>query len=81
MDEKQSIREWYISAFSDDEMGIDIDPDITFLSLFETMDRYQNVYDHLGVYDSIVRERVFDKLSSVMNVSYDYIYMQWLRGR
>ena len=46
--------------------------------LFESLDK--NVYETLGVGDTIIRERTFDKLAKVMNVDYDYIHGQWIKG-
>lgn len=77
-DMKTKIKEWYIKEYPTDELGVEIDDDVTFEDLFESLDK--NVYETLGVGDSIVRERVFDKLAKVMNVDYDYIYKQWLKG-
>jgi hypothetical protein len=78
--EKTDIKEWYLNTFPTDELGSEMKDDITFIGLFEALDSYKCVYDFLGVDDSIVRERVFEKLSEVMSVSYDYIYDQWLKG-
>jgi len=36
------------------------------------------VYALLGESDSIVRERVFDALATMMGVSYEVVYYQWL---
>jgi len=75
---EQSLREYYLIAFPNDELGTEIYPDVTFEGLFDTLDNYRDVYDYVGVYDSIVRERLFKRLSEVINVPYDYIYQQWL---
>lgn len=75
---EQSLREYYLNTFPDDELRTEIDPDATFEGLFDTLDNYRDVYDYVGVYDSIVRERLFKRLSEVINVPYDYIYQQWL---
>ena len=37
-----------------------------------------NFYAFLGVQDSIVRERVFDALATLMGCWYYHIYHQWL---
>lgn len=74
----EKIKNWYLKNFSSDEMGEDIRDNITFAGLFECLDNYDCVYDFLGVHDSIIRERVFEKLADIMGVEYDYIYNQWL---
>ena len=75
------VRDWYIENYPDDELGTDIREGLSFYDLYETLDNYMNVYTVLGVDDSIVRERVFDKLSELMGVDYDYIYQQWLQTK
>jgi hypothetical protein len=46
--------------------------------VFKCLDNYENIYDLIGVGDSLVRERIFEALAEIMNVEYDYIYHQWL---
>lgn len=78
--EKTKIKEWYTKEYPTDELGAEINNDITFYDLFVVLDRYKDVYEALNVCDSIIRERVFGKLAEIMEVDYDYIYMQWLRA-
>jgi hypothetical protein len=72
------IKEWYLTKFPNDEMGKNISNTATFEGLFEVLDGYEDAYNYLGDIDSLVRERVFAKLSQVMGVSYNEIYDQWL---
>lgn len=78
--EKTKIKEWYIKEYPMDELGVEIDNEITFEDLFVVLDTYKDVYKALNVCDSIVRERTFSKLAEIVNVDYDYIYEQWLRA-
>lgn len=78
--ENIKVKQWYISTFHTDELGTELNSLITFKDVFNTLDSYQDIYKLLGVDDSIVRERVFAKLSEIMKVDYDYIYNQWLKG-
>ena len=78
--DKTKIKEWYVKEYPTDELGIEINNEITFYDLFVVLDTYKDVYEALNVWDSIVRERVFDKLADIMNVDYDYIFNQWLRA-
>jgi len=78
--EKTKIKDWYIKEYPTDELGAEINNDITFYDLFVVLDTYKDVYEALNVFDSIVRERVFSKLAEIMNVDYNYIYEQWLRA-
>lgn len=75
------VKDWYKEFYPKDELGDEIRDNLTFYDLFETLDNYMDVYVVLGVDDSIVRERVFDKLSEIMDVDYDYIYQQWLKTK
>ena len=77
--ENTKIKEWYMMEYPDDELGEEMNKDVTFYDLFVVLDTYKSVYDTLNVWDSIIRERVFSKLAEIMSVDYDYIYEQWLR--
>jgi hypothetical protein len=72
------IRKWYIENFPTDDLGKELHGGTTFKGLFSDMDAYQDVYNTLGVYDSVIRERVFVKLAEIMEVDYDYVYEQFL---
>lgn len=74
-----NIREWYIITFPTDELGHELDSNATFLGLLATLNRQRDVYDYLGVFDSIVRERVFEKLSELIEVDYSWIFNKWLK--
>jgi hypothetical protein len=73
-----NIRNYYLEAFPTDELGIEINPEATFAGLQKVLDNFEDVYEYIGVGDSLVRERVFDKLAITMGVEYDVIYSQWL---
>lgn len=72
------VKEWYHKEYPDDDIWEEIDPDITFFDVYSTLRGKHDVYDVLGVGDSVVRERVFDKLSEIGKVDYDVIYNMWL---
>ena len=74
----EKIKNWYLKNFSGDDLGEYIKENITFAGLFDCLDNYKCVYEFLGVDDSIIRERVFEKLADIMDVEYEYIYNQWL---
>ena len=78
---QSNILDWYKIAFpTDDDMFDYMDETATFQGLFNILDRRQDVYAYIGAYDSMVRERVFEKLAEIMGVEYDYIYTQWLES-
>lgn len=71
----ETIKKWYTQEYPTDELGQLLNWSLTFQQLYKGL---PEVYELLGVDDSLVRERVFDKLAKVMNVSYDNIYNKWL---
>jgi hypothetical protein len=70
-----NIKKWYLDTYKDNE-GLKINDNCNF----NDMDHYEvrHIYDYLGVEDSIVRERVFEKLASLLNYKYSEIYDIWL---
>ena len=73
------IRQYYLEAFPTDELGIEINPKANFESLWIVI-RGGLFYEYIGVFDSVVRERVFEKLSQLSGHEYDYIYQEWLNA-
>jgi hypothetical protein len=73
-----NIREFYVKNYPSDDLGIGINPEATFDGLVQTLNRCGDVYEYLYVYDSIVRERLFEKLSEILNCKYEVIYQRWL---
>jgi hypothetical protein len=71
-----NIKKWYLDTYKD-ELGLEINDSCNF----NDMDYYEirNIYDYLGDnVDSIIRERVFEKLASLLNMTYQEIYDIWL---
>lgn len=80
-DMSDGIRDWYSDTYPDDESGTLINPHATFAQAVESFhDGGGGLYDLLGVGDSVIRERVFDELSSRIGCGYDDIYDAWLNG-
>ena len=79
--ETTKLREYYCSVYPTDGLGAEIDGSVTFYYLFNALDRYRDVYDVIGVGDSIIRERLFDALAELMEVLYKEVYDQWLMGK
>jgi len=74
------IKDWYTKTYPTDELGQEINDSITFKGLWAMMSQGYDVYEVLGVGDSIVRERVFEKLSEILGVDYSVVYDEWLDG-
>ena len=71
-----NIKKWYLETFPDDEMGENINDNADFTE----MDYYEvrHIYDYLGDIDTVIRERVFQKLASLLNMEYKEVYDIWL---
>ena len=74
-----NIKKYYTERFPDDELGNEIKDDVTFLGLLDILFRNLDVYDYVGVGDSLVRERVFEGLSQYSSLDYSFIYDLWLQ--
>lgn len=73
------IKDWYIKAYPSDSLGKEIDPRATFYGAWTTIFNYKtDIYDYIGVDDSVVRERIFKELSKRFGMTYDKIYTAWL---
>jgi hypothetical protein len=73
------IREFYLEAYPSDDMGKGINPNATFAGLLNQLIVSGDVYAYLYVYDSIIRERLFERLAEELEVSYEYVYKLWLK--
>ena len=76
----QTVRDWYVSAFPSDDLGQEINPALTFIGAVDAIPSGGAFYDALGVGDSCVRERVFDEIARLCDVSYADVYDAWISG-
>ena len=74
-----TIKQFYLENYPTDDMGNDIKDDVTFAGLVTQLFGEGDVYDYLGVYDSLIRERLFSELAKQLKTSYDYVYNLWLK--
>lgn len=75
---KRKIRPWYMKHFSHDSLAKEIDKSVTFEVLYNALNAKEDVYDVLGVGDSIIRENCFAELANLLNKDYSYVYELWL---
>jgi len=73
-----NIREYYLTNFPSDELGNEINPQATFGGLAETLNNRTDVYEYIGVSDSLIRERLFWQLSILHNTECEVIYDLWM---
>lgn len=57
-----------------------IPEDLTFRKVLDGLNNEENIYDIIGVNDSVVREEIFILLSDLLDIEYDEIYQLWLHG-
>jgi len=74
-----NIKEFYLENYPTDDLGIELKDNTTFTGLLNELYNGNDVYDYIGVGDSLIRERLFAKLSNILNTSYDYIWNLWLK--
>ena len=74
-----SIREFYLENYPTDDLGLELNETPTFPGLLNQLIVDGDVYRYIGVSDSLVRERLFEKLTEELKVSYDYVYNLWLK--
>ena len=76
-----NIREFYCKSYPQDELGFDINETATFEGLLRTLIVNGDVYEYIGVQDSIMRVNIFDELADTLKVNYDHIYNLWMNQR
>lgn len=73
-----TIREYYLENYPTDELGMELNETPTFAGLLNQLIVGGDVYEYIGVGDSIIRERLFERLAEELETNYDYIYNLWL---
>jgi len=81
-----TLKKFYLKNYPTDNLGNEINDKATFQGLMNTLVQHNDVYDYIGVQDSIVRERLFIGLSKEhvsvtadSDVFLDIIYHLWTR--
>jgi len=75
-----NIKEFYLETYPTDELGVEINEKATFIGLYHDLLTGGDPYEYIGVGDSIVRERLFEKLANIIDTSYGYVYNLWLNA-
>lgn len=71
------IKKFYLENYPSDEIGIELSEKATFSGLLFELYNQGDVYKYIGVGDSVIRERIFEKLADQLQVSVQYIYKLW----
>ena len=74
-----TIREFYLENYPTDELGVSLNVTPTFAGLLNQLIVGGDVYRYIGVSDSVIRERLFERLAEELEVSYDYVYDLWIK--
>lgn len=74
----QNVKNWYVDKYPTDTLGQDINEEITFNDVVDGIENGKDIYDILGVNDSVVRERIFDFISRYGKID---VYNKWLLVR
>jgi hypothetical protein len=72
------IREFYLENYPTDDLGLELNETPTFAGLLNQLIVGGDVYRYIGVADSVIRERLFERLANELEVGYDYVYDLWL---
>jgi hypothetical protein len=77
------VKTYYTRKYSNDNLGNEINENVTFLDVLLELSFKDNkgFYNLIGVFDSIVRERIFEKMSKMLNVDYEVVFDMWLFGK
>ena len=71
------IKKFYLENYPGDELGLELSEIATFAGLLFELYRDGDVYEYIGVSDSLIRERIFEKLAEELQVDYQYVYNLW----
>jgi len=74
----ETIKEYYTRNFPSDELGEELNDTATFDTLLIILFTRKDVYKYIGVGDSIIRERIFERLAEIKGISYNDVYYQWM---
>jgi len=75
-----NIKQFYLNNYPTDELGVELSENANFTGLLNELFTNNDVYGYIGVGDSIIRERLFEKLSEILKTPYDYVYKLWLNN-
>jgi len=73
-----NIKEFYLNTYPTDELGVEINEKATFVGLVTELFGGSDIYEYIGVGESIIRERCFEELAKQLNKPYDFVYNLWL---
>jgi len=70
----EKIKDWYIKNYPTDDLGEELNDEVTFEDMWNEDYKKYNIYQVMGVGDSIIRERLFEHLAEIKGVNYGVVY-------
>lgn len=78
--ETTTLGAWYKANHPTDDLAEYVREDQTFEDLFNAIDRGKDVYEVIGIGDSIVREHLFGELARIIEMPYNYVFHHWIHN-
>lgn len=72
------VKDNYVQDFPTDDLGKEINENLNYLQVFNGLLSGDDIYEMMGVEDSLIRERVLRMLAYLMEMNYQIIYYLWL---
>ena len=73
------LRDWYMETFPTDDLGEYLN-NVLFEEIYKQLYRGVDIYNVIGVGDSIIRERVFLEMSERFDIDPEVLYTMWLNN-
>ncbi len=77
---RKRVKTWYHKTYPTDDIYKYIPDNLTFEDVDRAVNFGYDIYETLGVGDSLVRERVFGELANITNRDPGNIYKEWTRN-
>ena len=73
-----NVKDDYVTDYPTDDLGKEINENLNYLQLFNGLLSDDDIYEMIDVSDSLIRERVLERLAYLMGIDYQIIYYLWL---
>ena len=72
------VKDDYVQDYPTDDLGKEINENLNYLQLFNGLLNGEDIYEMMEIEDSLIRERVLERLAYLMGIDYQIIYYLWL---
>ena len=73
-----NVKDDYVTDYPTDDLGKEINENLNYLQLFNGLLSDDDIYEMIDVSDSLIRERVLERLAYLMGIDHQIIYYLWL---